>query len=131
MANGHVLVVRIFRHRPASHFFDRTSWTIAREHRLRVDIAGVIEVDYLLETEQVAVVHVGLHEPRIGHFTRVADRGGLELALKEGQMLSPRKIGRSAVVTIEEQADSFVGETGTQGIAGESNLIGGVFGVKL
>src|ERR1700692_2131239 len=123
MANGHVLVVRIFRHRPAGHFLDCSRGTVPREHRLRVDVSSVVEVDYLLETEQVAVVHVGLHKTRVRHLAYIASCGGLELAFEEGQKLSPSQIGRSAVEAIEEKAYAFVGEARPKRIPCETPLI--------
>src|SRR4029077_19970794 len=50
-ANDHVLIVKVFRHRPAGHFLDRPRGAVPGEHRLRVDVSSVVEVDYLLETE--------------------------------------------------------------------------------
>src|SRR5580700_5325484 len=126
MAEGHVLVVRIFRHWPAGDFLDRSRGAVPGKDRLRVDIASVVEVDYLLETEQIAIVHVSLHKTWVRHHAYVAERRGLELAFKERQELSPTQIRRSAVVSVEEKAYTFIGEARPERIPGETKLIRGI-----
>src|SRR4029077_12555099 len=123
MANGHVLIVRIFRHRPAGDFLDRSRGAVPGKHRLRKDIPSVVEVDYFLETEQIAVVHVGLHKTGVRNHACIADCRGLELAFEERQKLPPTEIGRRSVEAIEEKAYSFVGEAWPKRIPCETKLI--------
>src|ERR1700730_5116520 len=127
MPDSHVHVVRVFGHRPAGHFLDGSRGAVSGEHRLRVEIASVVEVDYFLEIEQIAVMHVGLHETGVRHLTYVANCGGLELTFEERQKLSPSQVGRSAVLAIEEKADTFIGEAWPERIPCEAPLIRGVF----
>src|SRR5258708_23496042 len=118
-ADGHILVVRVFRRRPAVHFLHRSRAASAGDKCSRISVAGIVEVDHFLETEQIAVVQECIDETLVRHLANIADRRGLELALEEGQVLSPRVIWRSAVVSVQEKTYSLVGEADPQGIACE------------
>src|SRR5882757_2065516 len=123
IANGHIFVVRIFRRRPAVYFLHGSRTASAGDKCSRISVAGVVKVDHFLEAEQIAVVHVGLDEAFVRHLADIADRRGLELALKKWQLLSPGLIWRSAVVSVQEKTYSLVSEANSQGIARETPLI--------
>ena len=84
-------------------------------------------MNYFLETKQITVVHVGLHKTRVRYFAYIASCGRLELAFKEGQKLSPGKIGRRAVEAIEEKTYAFVSKARPKRIPCETELIRSVF----
>src|SRR5580692_1593732 len=123
LTNRHIFVVGVFRHRPTGHLLFGSLWTMPRQHVIGIDITRVVEVDYLLQAREIAVVHVSFHEVRARHHGRVARRRGLEFALELRKPPSPAQVRRSAIVAIQEQSHSKIDKPGAQWVAGKSPLI--------
>src|SRR5579862_3105002 len=102
LANRHVFVVAIFRHRPAGHLFHGALWAMTRKNAVGIYIASVVEVDHLFQAQEIAVVHVGFHEARVRHLCCIARSYGLEFTFKLRQQYSPIQVWKSTIVAVEE-----------------------------
>src|SRR5580692_4992408 len=96
---------------------------MSRQYVVRIDVACVVEMDDLLQTCEIAVMHVGFHEAGIGNLRRIAYGRSLEFSLELWQKHSPIQVRRSTVVAIEEQSHSLVSKAKPERVAGKSPLV--------
>jgi hypothetical protein len=129
-AGCHVDVVRNLGHRPAIHFFRFSFRTVPRRDLERKHIAGIVEMDELLEALDVAIVEelfleIGSGRLRRGALWRrhrdIARRRSLHLAVAGWGKLYPLRVGIGGAS--EKGPQSQVSVTEAVGIGREPEAV--------
>src|ERR1035437_3447232 len=127
VADGHVEVLGVVGRRKAVDVEALTGAGLTGVELVLV--AGVVEVDYVFEVLEVAVVHVGLDEGmrrKAGPEIDVAEGGRLHGAVEVVGVLSPRFVGVG--VALEEGSEAGVMVVAAGGVGGEAVAIGPALG---
>src|SRR5262249_251433 len=118
-------VLTNLRGRPAGRLFAGVALFASRQ-----GVACIVEVDKLLETLQIAVVHVRLHERGTWSDVHVAQSLDLHFAVKLQRERYPCRVRVDPVLTSQETPNPQVGKASAGRITRKSELIWYILEIK-